>query len=294
MTIGLTTDAFVKTYKKDFTRIKPFAERKSELNRWCVDGGYDRKAIIIPIDDAYEPAATLPDLEVLVVTPENKARGEEISAKRKEKGLVPLALLVVPLVPAEDQKPISSTRVRNGEIDISGRLILPDNLRPELFKPLGEVLTGDAIGSSIEKNRSNIIITVGDMTTKTILTAGVIPNLIIVDFQVNRKPFPDSEAKLSGLTLYRLSVTSGPGNIAREAVDTIRKWANHPAEKMILAVTGEEDLLTLPAVAYGPVGSVVYYGQPARNATHEGLVEVQVTEEKRIEAEVLLAKFQSS
>lgn len=284
--IGLTPDVFVKTYKKDFALIKPYADREKELRLWLTDHGYSTRVTIISIENAYEPAASMPDVEVIVVTPDNKARGEEINEIRKSRGLVPFALLVVPLVPAEDQKPISSSRVRAGEIDRTGRLIMPDNLRPELGLPLGTILTGDEIGSSIEKNRSNVIITVGDQTAKTMLTAGIIPNLTIVDFRVERKPFPDNDEKFSELNLFKIDMHSGPGFIASQAVETIQKWAHHPAEKMILAITGEEDLLTLPAVAYGPVGAVLYYGQPGK-----GMVEVTMRPDKQQEAIALLDRF---
>jgi uncharacterized protein (UPF0218 family) len=41
-------------------------------------------------------------------------------------------------------------------------------------------------------------------------------------------------------------------------------------------VTGEEDLITLPLVAYAPIGSIILYGQPS-----QGIVVVRV--ERRIQ-----------
>jgi cytidyltransferase-like protein len=285
VTIGLTSDVFVRNFKKN-RDIAPFIARKADLEQWLSSHGYSEKALLIPIDDPYEPAASLTDLEVLVVTPDNKSRGEEINRIRKEKGLAPVGLLVVPLVPAEDRDPVSSTRVRGGEIDTSGRLILPDSLRPELVQPLGNILIGDAIGSSIEKHRSGIVVAVGDITTKTFLMAGVTPSLSIVDFQVERKPFPELDSRFVALNIFRVNIQSGPGFIAKEAVSVIKKWTMHPEEKIVLAVSGEEDLLALPAIAYGPPGAVVYYGQPGR-----GLVEVIATQEKKDEVIALLDKF---
>ncbi len=300
VTIGLTSDIFVKTYKKDFARIKPFTDRKQELADWLRTKTFSPKAMIIAIDDPYEPAVSTPEVDVLIVTPDNKTRGEEINHRRKEKGLAPMALLLVPLVPAQDAKPISSTRVRSGEIDTKGRLILPDNLRPELVRPLGHVLVGDSIGSSIEKYRSGTIITVGDVTTKMLLTAGVVPQLAVVDFHVGRRPFPELDAKFTQLNIYRVQVKSGPGYIAERAIEEIKKWTTHAAEKTVMVVDGEEDLLTLPAVAYGPENAVVYYGQPAAAAwacgpmIQEGMVEVRITSEKKREADHLLAQFVTS
>jgi cytidyltransferase-like protein len=285
VTIGLTSDAFVAAFKKDNT-ISPFSDRKAELEQWLTRHGYADRALIIPIDDPYEPAASLADLEVLVVTPDTKSRGEEINSMRKDKGLAPLGLLVVPLTRAQDLRPVSATRVRAGEIDKTGRLVLPDNLRPELTKPAGNVLIGDAIGSSIETHRNDVIVVVGDITAKTLLTAGVIPSLSIIDFQVNRKPYRELDGRFTALSIFRILVPSGPGFIAKEAIEVIQKWSTHPEEKIVLAVSGEEDLLALPAIAYGPLSSVVYYGQPG-----QGLVEVIVTQEKKDTAIALLDKF---
>ena len=285
VTIGLTSDLFVKNFKKN-VNVAPFEERKTHLEQWLADHKYGDKALIVPIADPYEPAASLTDIDVLVVTPETKSRGEEINRIRKEKGLTPLGLLVVPLVPAADTKPVSSTRVREGEIDGTGHLIMPDNLRPELRKPIGQVLIGDAIGSSIEAHRKDIIVTVGDITTKTLLTAGVTPSLSIIDFLVERKPYPELDGRFAAMNIFRVTVPSGPGFIAKEAISVIQKWASHPEEKIVLAVSGEEDLLALPSIAYGPLGAVVYYGQPGI-----GMVEVVITQEKKNLAIALLGKF---
>ena len=294
--IGLTSDTYISRFKQT-SGIRPYEERRKMLISWLHDVGVSSRATIIPIDDPYEPAASDPEGEVLVVTSDNKARGVEVNARRSSRGLPPLTLLEVPLVSAEDNKPISSTRVRLREIDPTGKLIMPESLRPELGLPLGAVLVGDGIGTSIENRRNGIIIAVGDMTTMTILTAGVVPHLTIVDYHVGRKPFPDIEAKLTALHLFQKTIESGPGFIADEAVGTVQKWAKHPDEKMIMVIKGEEDLLTLPAVAYGPIGSVVYYGQPPlrlkSSAGHagEGVVEVVISADKRQEAQDLLSRF---
>jgi cytidyltransferase-like protein len=288
VTIGLTSDAFVQQFKIKNLKLKisPFEERKQRLFEWIAKNGFEDRVTIVPIDDPYEPAASEADLEVLIVTPDNKARGEEINRIRKEKGLLPLGLLVVPLVPAQDSHAVSSSRVREGEVDTSGRLILPDALRPELRIPLGNVLIGDAIGSSIEAHRSGVIVTVGDITTKTLLTAGVIPSLAIIDFQVKREPYPELESRFAALSIFRVNVASGPGFIATAAIEVLKKWSLHPEEKIVLAVSGEEDLLALPAIAYGPLSSVVYYGQPG-----QGVVEIIVTQEEKNKAIALLDQF---
>lgn len=287
VTIGLTSDGFIGKFKSNDRSYASFSDRKKKILSWMDARDFGNRGTVIPIDDPFEPAASMDDIDAILVTRDNFSRGEEINKKRAAKHMREVILVDVPIVDAQDKAPISSTRIANNIIDTEGRLIMPDAMRPELAKPLGKVLTGDAIGSSIEKNRSGIIITVGDMTTKTFLTAGVIPNLTVVDFLVGRKPFPDLDNKLTELNLYRVRMKSGPGYIAEDVIDFIKKWSTHPEDKTVLAIGGEEDLLALPSIAYGPAGSVVYYGQP-----HEGLVEVYA-DEKRTDAAGLLTRFAS-
>ncbi len=51
-------------------------------------------------------------------------------------------------------------------------------------------------------------------------------------------------------------------------------------------VDGEEDLATLPAILYAPLGSAVVYGQP-----NEGSVLVMVTPEKKKQIENLMKQM---
>ena len=62
-------------------------------------------------------------MEALVASPETGKRVELANKLRAERGFPPLELVVVDWVVAEDGKPISSTRIRKGEIDEEGRLV---------------------------------------------------------------------------------------------------------------------------------------------------------------------------
>lgn len=298
VTIGLTSNNFVQNFKTG-KEIAPFNTRKTQLKQWLAEKKLIDRSQVIAIDDPYEPAVSDPQVEALVVTAQNKHRGEEINQKREERGLKPLILVEVPLVPAEDGQPISTTRVRNGEIDREGRLVMPESLRPRLQLPLGQVLTGSEITASFSRHPRQLVIAVGDMAAKTLFDAGVVPGLAIVDYRVGRQPFHELEPHLAQIPQFK--VKSGPGYISQEAMETISQWFKQLAaagevKPTAIIVDGEEDLLTLPVVISAPIGSVVYYGQPPAAAwacgpLREGLVEVEVTKDKQQEAIELLGQF---
>jgi inosine/xanthosine triphosphatase len=67
----------------------------------------------------------MPTLDALIASEETKLAAEEINKMREESGLTPLEIHLAPLVMADDSCPISSTRIRNGEIDADGKLQRP-------------------------------------------------------------------------------------------------------------------------------------------------------------------------
>ncbi|MFC6720610.1 pantetheine-phosphate adenylyltransferase [Halobacteriaceae bacterium SHR40] len=80
---------------------------------------------IIRLEDTYGPALTKVNADALVVSPEAKAqrRANKLNGERIDRGLDRLEIHTAPFVVAEDGKRISSTRIRNGEIDPNGRLL---------------------------------------------------------------------------------------------------------------------------------------------------------------------------
>ncbi|MBI5019169.1 DUF359 domain-containing protein, partial [Candidatus Gottesmanbacteria bacterium] len=219
---------------------------------------------------------------------------EALNALRVSRGLHPLTLIVVPMVIAEDYRPISASRVAAGEIDRVGKLLMPDFLRAELSRPLGRVLTGKNISASFERRKNGIIITVGDRTAQTILNAGVTPRILIVDNKVNRTDFHELQPVFAERNFIKVKVTSGPGYISHDAIRVIRESFNGAQTGIVIEVEGEEDLLAIPAIIEAPVGAIIYYGQP--NTPHSrvsGIVEVPVTHAIQQTAKALLAQFVS-
>jgi len=132
---------------------------------------------------------------------------------------------------------------------------------------------------------------------------------MIIDHKVNRQPYRPTALLLKPLTVYTMNVQSGPGYISKEARQAIKFWASQQRlqgdalqraseRPWVIEVDGEEDLLALPAVVDAPPSSVVYYGQPpipawACGPQMQGLVEVEVSEDKKAEAGYLLKQFTS-
>jgi pantetheine-phosphate adenylyltransferase len=50
-----------------------------------------------------------------------------INQERARRGLKPLEIVVIDMVPSENHAPISTTRIRRGEIDREGKLIKRQN-----------------------------------------------------------------------------------------------------------------------------------------------------------------------
>lgn len=289
VTIGLTTDDFIRIYKGDAV-IAPFPERKKQLTNWLMECGKLPHCVVIPISDALEPAAS-DFFDAIIVTPDNRFRGEQINDLRRQRELQPLALIEVPLIQAGDGMPISSTRIRHGEIDKNGRLVMPEKLRLALSQPIGELLKDTQIPERLAQRKNDIVITVGDMTTHVVMSAGITPSLAVIDLKVGRKPYqPVTAYKFESLPVVK--VQSGPGYISYAALTEIEVWAERVAKReahseRVLLVDGEDDLLALPVIMHAPVGSFVYYGQP-----HTGLVEVPITEQKIVQVRALLDQFE--
>jgi len=57
------------------------------------------------------------------VSQETEYMAQEINKKREKIGLEPLRIIVIDMVPAENCIPISTTRIRRGEINREGKLL---------------------------------------------------------------------------------------------------------------------------------------------------------------------------
>ena len=120
--IGLCTEEFVKKMGKPHITA-PYQERLRELLAFLKKLGLSDKAEIIPLNDPYGNTLTDRCIEALVVSEETEKIAIKINQKRSEVLLPPLTIVTISMVPAENYKPISTTRIRRGEIDREGHLL---------------------------------------------------------------------------------------------------------------------------------------------------------------------------
>jgi pantetheine-phosphate adenylyltransferase len=117
--IGLTSDEFVAKVGK-----KPdydYTAREELLRRYIEKNFPGRSYTISKLYDYFGPGIAEADVQALVASPETASRLALANNLRAEKGFPPLKLVTVDWIAAEDGKPISSTRIRSGEIDEEGK-----------------------------------------------------------------------------------------------------------------------------------------------------------------------------
>ncbi len=119
--IGVTSDAFASREGK--SPDQPYQDRVQALRSLIRSEFPGRKYVIAKLEDYFGPGIASPAVEAIVVSRETAARAPIANALRAKKGYPPLKVEVVGYVLARDGKPISSTRIRNGEIDPEGRLL---------------------------------------------------------------------------------------------------------------------------------------------------------------------------
>jgi pantetheine-phosphate adenylyltransferase len=119
--IGLTSDEFAR--KEGKVPQQPYEKRRARLEAYIRKSFPGRRNLIAKLDDYFGPGIASKEVEALVASPETGKRVELANRLRATRGFPPLELVVVDWVAAEDGRPISSSRIRNGEIDEEGGLI---------------------------------------------------------------------------------------------------------------------------------------------------------------------------
>jgi len=167
-------------------------------------------------------------------------------------------------------------------------LILPHELRQQLKKPLGQLITGSPketmtkLKQLIKEEKPSKIISVGDVVSKNMNEHNILTHTIIVDNRVSRKTIKPIKVKAK----RTLHIKNPPGTLTPETWTTIQKALKQDQPTRVL-VNGEEDLLTLVAVSQAPENTLVVYGQP-----NQGVVAVKVTEDMKRKVQSVIDAMQ--
>lgn len=116
--IGLTSDEFalkngkklLNNYEKRHSALKSLIEKKFQNSKFH----------IAKLENEFGPAVMEDDVEALVVSTEMQHKGNILNKIRIERNLSPVDVVSVSMVLGQDGERISTTRIRNNEIDSNG------------------------------------------------------------------------------------------------------------------------------------------------------------------------------
>ena len=114
--IGLTTDRLLE-HKKGKEKIQDFDERKQALIQFIEEEKASERCKFFPIETKEGGADKMEDLEALIISDELSVVNNafEINELRAKNGLPRFHILIIPRVRSEDGRPLSSSRIRDGE-----------------------------------------------------------------------------------------------------------------------------------------------------------------------------------
>lgn len=121
--IGLTSDRFVKKYKLTSSIKNNYLRRLFNLKKYISLNFKDANYTILKLEDEFGPVISSSQIQAIVVSEETLVKVKQINEIRISNCLEPLRVIVVEIAKSSDGKPISSTRIRNGEIDEKGQIL---------------------------------------------------------------------------------------------------------------------------------------------------------------------------
>ncbi len=120
--IGLTSDSLAAKNGKNLKN--NFEMRLENLTKILNEKFSSSVFEIAMLNDDFGPAVIEGEVDALVVSEETSKKGDILNTKRKELNLSPDEIVIVPMKLASDGERISSTRIRNAEIDNLGNVII--------------------------------------------------------------------------------------------------------------------------------------------------------------------------
>lgn len=152
--IGLTTAAYLSAHPKPLGgEIRPYVVRRRALAAYLRRRFPRRRFEIVPLDDRFGRSVE-PGIDVLVVSEETLDGAQAVNRERGRRHLPAARLVVVPIVRSIDLRPVSSRRIRAGELRPTGRrsgavvIVLvgaPPEAAPELLRAFDRLSPGTPV-----------------------------------------------------------------------------------------------------------------------------------------------------
>jgi len=302
--VWLTSDS--SAHSKD-PRILSWGERCQGIRDRMAPASSERISFGV-LEDPYGPAPTHLEAGAIICTPETRPTCDEINSMRLQNHLQPLEVIEVEHLMAQNGEPLSSSRIRNGEIDRAGMPWIPNSVREgrinltpeveaELKDPFGQLVLGPEADPSIAMSEviASIefewgpIIAVGDVTVHALQDLGRPADIALVDGLTRREPWEGAEgidpSAYDGVLQCESPAGSLTPSLLKACEHAVSSWMEDGTTHLI-EVVGEEDLAPLLLHPLAPLGSVVLYGQPGR-----GVVVRRCSEDSKQRCRKLLRGF---
>jgi len=118
--IGLTSDELAE--KRGKKTLNNYEKRFATLMSTIKTNFPNHAFQISKLDNDFGPAVLEENVQALIVSDETGNQGEILNQLRAEKNLSPVKIVTVPMTLAQDGNRISTTRIKNSEIDVEGNL----------------------------------------------------------------------------------------------------------------------------------------------------------------------------
>tara|TARA_B100001996_G_scaffold336899_1_gene288455 strand:- start:1694 stop:2725 length:1032 start_codon:yes stop_codon:yes gene_type:complete len=292
--------------KKD-SRIKSWEERCEYLKSQLSLADNSRVSFHKLLDD-YGAAIYHENASLILCTEETLSNCILINSIRSKNGLAELSIIEVPYVYSEDGNTVSSTRIRDGEIDINGDIWFNDKvLTPDIYlskeaekslkDPFGILFKGPesdhsvAIQAALNSLADDHlpIIAVGDVTVKSLQDIDGNTCIGLIDEKTKRMHWDGFKDINQSLYDNVIECRNPQGMLTKSLFESckfaIERWTLNN-EKTLIVVDGEEDLSPLFLHILAPLNSVILYGQP-----NQGVVLRITSLESKTRCRKLLSMF---
>lgn len=121
--IGVSSDEFADSVRGKCKITHTYEQRIANLRHVIQANFGDVIYEITKLNTTYGPTVISDQVDALITSSETAKKGSEINEIRSNKGIKPLVIITVDMIRAEDGYPVSSSRIRTGQIDPHGKLL---------------------------------------------------------------------------------------------------------------------------------------------------------------------------